>query len=395
MQLQSVTSISDALGHDALTAPRLQTPTAAPSFRLLDGDTYELTTSSDIDAAGATAELALLGVQVPDGYVARLVEAKADPAAWHRDAQGEDAVTRPIVRRKFIVEAARPDEGTVDIAARVQWILDRPAGAPITTPATVGAFVVVQADPQIGKTGSGGGTQETLDAINDKLAAARDLARLYRPDVIHYADLGDGCENTENVAAQAHTNDLSFVAAFDLFNAITLRAACDFADIAPVQFDAIPSNHMQQRTNREATGIAADDFGILNAKLLARTFRAAGRDDIRVNIPEAHHETMTLDIAGLPVGFAHGHQVARPDRIPDWWRGQAFGGMPLAPAKLLLLGHFHHLRIERLSAGRTWMMGDTLDTGSDWYAGIKGSQSVRGLLTFTITDGAWDHIRVL
>lgn len=387
-------NLADALNHDDLIAPRLAGPVAAPSFRLLDGGEYELTTSSDTDAMGATAELEALGVQVPAGWRAYLVEAKADPAAWHRDAQGEDAVTRPIVRRKFIVRPETTVSGK-NTAQLVQWILDRPVARPVTVKPEVDAFIVVQADPQLGKTGSGGGTEETLAAIDEKLALARSLARTYRPHQIHYADLGDGCENTQNVAAQAYTNDLSFVDSLDLFNAVTLKGCIDFADIAPVHYDAIPSNHMQQRSNRERTGIAGDDFGILNAKLLARTFKAAGRTDIHVNIPEKHHETMTLDIGGLPVGFAHGHQVARPDKIGDWWQAQAFGGMPLEAAKLLLVGHFHHLRIERVGKDRTWMMGDTLDTGSDWYASLSGRQSTRGLLTFTITAGKWDHVRIL
>ncbi len=393
-------NLADALGHDDITAPRVNAPVAAPSFRLLDGGAYELTTSSDVDAEGATAELEALGVHVPQGWVARLVEAKADPAAWHRDAQGDDAVTRPIVRRKFIVERVPVTESGRDVAALVQWVLDRPAAPPVTNDAPanhlgVGAFVVVQADPQLGKTGSGGGTEETLAAITDKLAAARDLARHYAPEVIHYADLGDGCEGTEAGGPAAYTNDLSFTDQFDLFNAVTLAGTLGFADIAPTWFDAVPSNHMQQRANHRATGAAHDDFGVLNAKLLARLFKTAGRDDIRVITPERHHETMTLDIAGLNVGMAHGHQVQRPDGIPLWWQKQTFGAMPLAAAKLLITGHFHHLRIERLGTDRMWMQGDTLDVGSDWYAATTGSQSVRGLLTFTITAGKVDHIRVL
>jgi hypothetical protein len=46
-----------------------------------------------------------------------------DPAAWHRDEQGDDAVTRPVWRYRFIVE---PDPGEMshdDIDALIRMAM--------------------------------------------------------------------------------------------------------------------------------------------------------------------------------------------------------------------------------------------------------------------------------
>ncbi|MDV6291275.1 hypothetical protein R2F25_38335 [Streptomyces sp. UP1A-1] len=49
-----------------------------------------------------------MGLEIPDGFRVRLVEAKHDPAAWHRDKQGDDAVTRAVWRCRYVIEPAAP-----------------------------------------------------------------------------------------------------------------------------------------------------------------------------------------------------------------------------------------------------------------------------------------------
>lgn len=371
-----------------------------PSFKLIAPDQYELMSLTE-DEAEAIKELESLGVKVPEGVVPRIVEAKHDPAGWGRDAMfvkhpgtgkmvKTPATSRNVIRRRWVFDfKAVP---TKDVAALVKHVLKRKAKP--RKEADGGAYVVALADLQVGKTGPDGGTKDLLDALGDKLESVIREARAGDYSEIVLADLGDGCENIENVDQQAHTNDLSFTDQLDLFNAITLRACLDLADIAPVRYVAIPSNHMQLRKDKQRIGIARDDFGILNARTLHRTLDTASRDDIQVIIPAAHDETLAIDIAGLPVGFAHGHQVARPDRISEWWAKQAFGDQPLGAARLLLTGHFHHLRVQQMGKGRTWIQAPTMDAGSAWFTSISGEVSQRGILTLSIADGAWDNLRI-
>jgi hypothetical protein len=62
-----------------------------------------------------------MGLAIPDGFRVRLVEAKHDPAAWHRDNQGDDAVTRAVWRCRYVIEPATPawmSVGDVDALVR-------------------------------------------------------------------------------------------------------------------------------------------------------------------------------------------------------------------------------------------------------------------------------------
>jgi hypothetical protein len=117
--------------------------------------------------------------------------------------------------------------------------------------------------------------------------------------------------------------------------------------------------------------------------------------------PDDHEETLAIDVCGTIIGLAHGHQVKKPDSIPDWWAKQTHGGQSVAHASLLLTGHFHAFRTQ--STGRDpwtkkekrWFQAPTLDNGSDWYRHISGEDSDPGLLVFTVNEHGWDNLRVL
>jgi hypothetical protein len=97
------------------------------------------------DEASWAAAVESLGVSVPDGYRVRLVEAKYDPAAWHRDAEGGDAVTRPIWRYRFLVEVAPT---RIDVDDLLKSVKPRKTTPQATEAAT---FVAAFGDLQLGK----------------------------------------------------------------------------------------------------------------------------------------------------------------------------------------------------------------------------------------------------
>ncbi|MFF8789222.1 hypothetical protein [Streptomyces sp. NPDC015125] len=49
-----------------------------------------------------------MGLAIPEGFRVRLAQAKHDPAAWHRDNPGDDAVTRPVWRCRYVIEPTAP-----------------------------------------------------------------------------------------------------------------------------------------------------------------------------------------------------------------------------------------------------------------------------------------------
>ena len=102
----------EALAAPGTNSPQVRTPAPAgwePGVKYEPDGTKIVTLppSPELTDESAWADaVQALGVTLPDGYRLRLVEARFDPQAWARDAQGEDAVTRPIWRYRFVVEVA-------------------------------------------------------------------------------------------------------------------------------------------------------------------------------------------------------------------------------------------------------------------------------------------------
>ena len=122
------------------------------------------------DESGWAEAVKGLGVDVPDGFRVRLVEAKYDPAAWHRDAEGADAVTRPIWRYRFVVEVA---PARIDVAELLAAVRHR-GKAPEQSDAGAG-FVFAVGDMQLGKSdgdGSAGTVGELLPTLPEDDRAA-------------------------------------------------------------------------------------------------------------------------------------------------------------------------------------------------------------------------------
>ena len=117
--------------------------------------------------------------------------------------------------------------------------------------------------------------------------------------------------------------------------------------------------------------------------------------------PDKQEETLAVDVAGIIIGLAHGHQANNPNAIPTWWANQTHGGQAVGGADILLTGHFHHLRVQPsgmnpLTGKSKWFIqGSTLDNGSDWYRYRAGSDSNPGLVVFTVGPDGWDNLRLL
>jgi hypothetical protein len=111
---------------------------------------------------------------------------------------------------------------------------------------------------------------------------------------------------------------------------------------------------------------------------------------------------MTLDVCGIPIGFTHGH-IARGGanpaaKIEKWWTGQVMGFQPVADARILVTGHYHHLLVIE-STGRTHMQCPAMDGGSGWWTESTGQHSPAGMLTFLAGSGCgprgWSDLAVL
>jgi hypothetical protein len=260
------------------------------------------------------------------------------------------------------------------------------------------ALVVLWSDLQVGKVDVRGGTGELLDRVTLAQTRLLDLVKRDRPSRVVFVDVGDTVENFDNAGreAQLQSNDLSIMEQVDLATTLAWQTIRELASRVPtLTYLSVGSNHCQWRSNGKPVGKATDDWGVFIGRQLARLAQETGHDNIRFLEPQPHDESLALDVFddGYHVlGVAHGHQVARPDRIPTWWRQMAFGAQPVSDASILVTGHFHHLRVTELGsvmrgekpASRFWIQAPTMDNGSSWFRRFSGEDSVPGLAVFTL-----------
>ena len=293
----------------------------------------------------------------------------------------------------FAFETIAAAEDTIDLPALYAEGRRKPRARVKTAP-VARTCVAVIADPQIGKTGSRGGTPELLERLQekrDKLAA--ELKRR-KPEAIFLPDINDLFEGFESGGNPMFSNDLSLsqqmdVAATEVYKFVELCAR-----YAPVKVAVVPSYHTAWRKGPQNLGAHGGDLGIFVHRQVEKVAKAAGLD-AAWEYPEHYNESMVVDVRGTKVGMAHGNQF-RDGQAATWWAKQTHGAQPVGAADILITGHYHHLSI--LPTGRNpytgrskWhLAAPTLDNGSDWFRNIAGDDSDPGMLLFDVTDEGFD-----
>lgn len=99
--------------------------------------------------------------------------------------------------------------------------------------------------------------------------------------------------------------------------------------------------------------------------------------------PERDHSTLAVDLSGVMVGFAHGHQHRN---MVQWWHGQAMGRTPVGQAELLITAHKHHYRVEQVGPS-LWVQVPAMDGGSSWWRDYSGLDSPTGIVSLVVGEG--------
>ena len=262
------------------------------------------------------------------------------------------------------------------------------------------AYVVVLADTQIGKI-DGGGTEQIINNVMSKIDLAvirlkelrksgREIGSIYLPQ------LGD-CIEGFNSQGGKHIwrTDLDLTSQIRIYRRLLLHMVKQFAPLADkVIVPAIPGNHDEAVRVGNSMGTSYTDSFALDAASAVQDALADRPDfaHVKFQFPKPDTLTVTLDVAGTIVGFAHGHQMR--GKAIDWWKSMAHGMQDIGEATLLLSGHFHHLRIEQ-SGAKTWIQAPALDGGSTWYENSTGQAAPAGMLTLTVGGGRWDDVKLV
>ena len=262
-------------------------------------------------------------------------------------------------------------------------------------------LIVCMADFQVGKTGQGGGTEDTVRLVRRAIAdIAHDIENVGRYERIILADVGDSTEGFWNVASQAQTNDLSLTDQIRTVQRLYAEALRTLAPLcSSLYYVAVPSNHCAVRTGpgkNSRANAPDDDFGIMISKNIEDVLEdRPGFEHVQFFRPEKWEEAVTVDAAdGTRVGFTHGHLAGSQSKVPTWFRDLAFGRRSgLYDARILVHGHWHNFAVSQAGDARWIISCPSADRGSDWWTNVSGDSTKPAILTFEVRDGnasAWE-----
>ncbi len=350
-----------------------------------------------VDDSTGTDEVRALGVDIPPGWSARLVQVSHDPKAWVRHGQGEDAVTEQVTRRKYVVEPTRSVSDVDELVAAIGKKHPRKR-----EPVRDGwAYVHVIADWQIGKTAYGEGTEQTVQRILDGLDAS--VQRLKREakrrpvGTIVLANVGDCIEGVVSQnGGVALASDLGVTEQLRVVRRLLLEHVKAFAPLAErVLLPVAPGNHDQAYRLMGMTAAATDSFAVDACMQVADALElAGGYEHVHVITPDVDDLTVTVEAGGTILGLAHGHQFRSPDKAHLWWSKMGHARHRIGQAHLLISGHFHHLRVVD-DSGRVAITAPTVDPGSPWFDQTNGGGPQAGVLTLLTRDGGWTGLEIL
>lgn len=291
-------------------------------------------------------------------------------------------------KRKKVEDAGFDIDAAIEQIADYQW---KPSSNERLEKTFFGTQVVLANDFQLGKVDWNGGSKETLDQVFQSFVNVKTEADNNLAAEIVVIDGGDIIENFYNTSSQRQTNDLSLPKQVLLAYKVMIKGLQYLTAAGyKVTYVAVPSNHSRDRMGMQAaSGDVHDDWGIVIAKLIEAS------TDLDVVVPDEYYDSVGFITSNTGIGVVHGHQAGSPDKIGTWWQGQSHGEMPVAHADILVTGHFHSMRVQQ-SGNKKWIIvGSASDRGSSWFTNNRGEQSISGMTTFVVRDGAWSDLRIV
>jgi len=346
--------------------------------------------------------VAAMGVPLPPGHTLQLVEAQYayNAAAWHRDVedkgQNHTAYTAPshLWRYKFAV-VLRSSREDADLG-RLMKEAARAVRSRKPLVALGGTMVVNLADFQVGKVDELGGTTELLERSEAALAQVKARIRKMRPAQIILADNGDSTEGFNSAPNAARVNDLQETEALRVWRRTFWRWISELALFGvPMTVVSVPSNHGRNRNGKCELGPVDDDWGIDTLSIMQDMAQvspdAYGHVDFIVPRKHDEHVTLTL-VDGKVISFHHGHKASNPNGLADWAKRQ--GRREVGLSDIVVVGHFHHLRVQAYGDRQWLFVCPTMDSGSSWFTPSSGEQSNPGVLTFMVDADGWRDLFV-
>lgn len=268
---------------------------------------------------------------------------------------------------------------------------------PSAQPGYVGdhTFIVALGDMQFGKIdgdGVEGTLQRTIDCINNAASLLYEYRLRFGINHVHIAWLGDHIEGfVSQGGANTWRTQLTLNEQIRLTRRVMLHALLTFAPLANrVTMAAVPGNH-GEAVRVMGKGVTRYDDSHDTESLIAVKDAAdlnPGRfGHVEFFVPDTDELTVVVECSGTVVAHVHGHQW-RPNKVWDWWKGQAFGrASAMHQADVLLAGHLHHEYVEA-DGPRTFIQVPSMESESTWFRHSKGAEGSPGLIVAVTKDGA-------
>ena len=349
----------------------------------------------------------------PSDWSTIIRELGLDPDAWTVDESQPvqvrtwDSGDRRCFYYRATVIPARQDAFSADIEALVKAVQRRKGKSPLNASQSVSrALVVCLADWQAGK-GDHGGVEslvERLLALQVAVPArVRELKRAGKPvDALYVVGMGDmveGCGN-DHYAMQDFTVQLDRRQQVKLVRRMLTGMLSEWSKLAPrVVVGCVPGNHGENRRGGKAftTFEDNDDLAVFEQVQEILSHNADGFGHVSWVIPDGDM-TITLDICGTVVSFAHGHQFTGSglplNKAKTWWKNKMASMHTVGDSTVLCYGHWHHLQL--LQDGPRTIMGcPSNDGGSRWFEERGGPTTACGTLTFVVDKDGWRDLAIL
>lgn len=332
-----------------------------------------------------------MGVDIPDGYRARLVEVRHDPAAWTRAAQGEDAVTAPIVRCRWVVE---PSIRSLDVDELMKLAKPKKKESPAAGPEL---FVFLAGDLQLGKP-DGDGTAGTVERFYRSLDASlhryKQLRKQGKAGPVLLAWAGDCIEGVTSQGGNLIGRlELTITEQVRVYRRLLLDQVQAFSDLTDdLEVAVIGGNHDEAlRVGNQMASTYDDSWAVEGASQVADVMAAAGRS-VEWYLPGRDQLHLALDTHGTRIGLLHGHQTK--GKLQQWLANKALSRDPIGQADIILSGHYHYLRVEQFS-DVTWMQTGSMDGGSVWFSHRGGVEAAPAAVTFVTSDRRWHSLEIV
>lgn len=379
-----------------------------PGVRYEPNGSAVITTPPMPENDSADEALATMGMTLPAGWRARLVEAKFDPAAWTRDeafrvhpqtnrAVKAPAVTKPVWRYRWIIEE---DPRAVPADDLIAAIGKRKLKT--VTPVQVGTeFVCAGYETQWGKIDQGGSEQilANLFASHEKAVASyREHRKRGRADNVTLALVGDCLENG-NVSQggainQAGRIDMTLSQQFRVYRRTLQQMVMDWLDYTErLTIAVVGGNHDNVERQGKIERNVRDSWALEGAVAVADAMADRHGDRIAWIFPQPDEVSLTFTVAGTQIGLIHGHQTK--GKMREYVANHALSREAFGGSDVILSGHYHHLKVDQIGPHSIHIQTPALEGGSDWYRHSTGLSSPSGNVTFLTRDGAWNWLEVV